>query len=242
MLKQNSYEAAKRTVRYAAGTAYTLIRSERKTLLIEIGQDAELLVRAPRRLPVWRIEAFLEQKQAWIAEKLAQARRSAQAREAARAVRPQCLPLFGEEYPVCYTQVETLEFAGGRFLLPDRPFSELGPLLEALYRKQAADVLPGRVAQYAAAMGVVPSAVKISGAAKQWGSCSGKNSLNFSWRLALAPPEAVDYVVVHELAHIREHNHSQRFWRLVEQYQPGYRRAQALLQTLARRMRDEWAL
>ena len=141
-MKQNSYDGQERTARHAAGTAYTLIRSERKTLAVEIGQDARVLVRAPRRLPLWRIEAFLEQKQAWIAEKLAQARRSAQAREAAIAVRPRRLPLFGEEYPVCYTQVETLEFAEGRFTLPDRPFSELGPLLEAFYRKQAAEVLP----------------------------------------------------------------------------------------------------
>lgn len=241
-MKPSLYSKPERAARHAAGYAYTLIRSGRRTLAIEIKEDAGVLVRAPQRLPLWQIEAFLEQKQAWIAEKLAQARRSAQARDAARAVRPRRLPLFGVEYPVCCGQAEPPAFAEGRFSLPDVPPAELPPLIEAIYREQAACMLPQRVSQFAAVMGVAPSAVKISGAAGRWGSCSGKNSLNFSWRLALAPLEAVDYVVVHELAHIREHNHSQRFWRLVERYQPDYRRAQELLKTLARRLHDEWAL
>lgn len=97
------------------------------------------------------------------------------------------------------------------------------PEQEQELRRQAKEYLPGRVAHYAALMGVIPTGLKVTGAKKRLGSCSGKNSLCFSWRLMLYPPEVVDYVVVHELAHIRHHNHSRDFWAYVEQILPDYR-------------------
>ena len=78
-------------------------------------------------------------------------------------------------------------------------------------------------------MGLTPAGVRITGAQKRFGSCSGQNRLCFSWRLMLYPPEAIDYVVVHELAHIHHHNHGPAFYALVEQYMPDYRQRQALL-------------
>jgi predicted metal-dependent hydrolase len=78
-------------------------------------------------------------------------------------------------------------------------------------------------------MGLVPTGVRITDARKRFGSCSSKNRLCFSWRLMQYPPEAIDYVVVHELAHIRHHDHSPSFWGLVEQTMPDFRRREALL-------------
>ncbi|MBE6807694.1 MAG: M48 family metallopeptidase [Ruminococcaceae bacterium] len=103
------------------------------------------------------------------------------------------------------------------------------PEQEQALRAQAKAYLPGRVAHYAAWMGVTPTGFKVTGAKKRLGSCSGKNSLCFSWRVMLYPPEAIDYVVVHELAHIRHHDHSRDFWACVAQVMPDYRERQALL-------------
>lgn len=103
------------------------------------------------------------------------------------------------------------------------------PEEEQELRCRAKEWLPQRVAHFAPLMGVSPTGIKITGAQKRLGSCSGKNSLCFSWRLMLYPPEAVDYVVVHELAHIRHHNHSRDFWDFVEQILPDYRTRQQLL-------------
>lgn len=86
-----------------------------------------------------------------------------------------------------------------------------------------------RVEYYSEKMGLYPASVKITSAATRFGSCSGKNSICFSYRLMLYPPEAVDYVVVHELAHIKEKNHSARFYALVERYMPDYREREKLL-------------
>ncbi len=89
--------------------------------------------------------------------------------------------------------------------------------------------IPKRVAYFAKVMGVQPTGIKITSAKTRFGSCSGKNSLCFSWRLMLYPPDAVDYVVVHELAHIREKNHSPAFYAVVASVLPDYKAREQLL-------------
>lgn len=93
----------------------------------------------------------------------------------------------------------------------------------------ALEHIPKRVEHYAAMMGVCPISVKITGAERRFGSCSGKNGLCFSYRLMRYPFEAVDYVVVHELAHIRHKNHKRDFYREIERVLPDYRQRQELL-------------
>lgn len=95
--------------------------------------------------------------------------------------------------------------------------------------KSAENIIPDRVKYYSALTGLKPTGVKITKAKKRFGSCSGKNSLCFSCYLMLYPIEAVDYVVVHELAHIKHHNHSKNFYNLIERYMPDYRQREQLL-------------
>ncbi len=118
------------------------------------------------------------------------------------------------------TQRERAAAAAARQVTPEE---------EARLRALAAEIIPQRVAYYSTLMGLVPTGVRITGAEKRFGSCSGKNSLCFSWRLMQYPPEAIDYVVVHELAHIRHHNHSAAFHALVAKYLPDHRERRALL-------------
>ena len=105
------------------------------------------------------------------------------------------------------------------------------PEKEAELRRQAAQLLPQLVARYGAVMGLQPTAVKITAARTRFGSCSGKDSICFSWRLLCYPMAAVEYVVVHELAHITHKNHGPQFWALVAQVLPDYKQRQALLRT-----------
>lgn len=108
-------------------------------------------------------------------------------------------------------------------------YEAVSPEREQELRRRAKEYLLGRVAHYAALMGVTPTGFKVTSAKQRLGSCSGKNSLCFSWRVMLYPPQAIDYVVVHELAHIRHHNHSRDFWGFVERTMPDYRDRQSLL-------------
>lgn len=93
----------------------------------------------------------------------------------------------------------------------------------------AKDVIPKRVEYYSEIMNLCPTGVKITKAKKRFGSCNGKNSLCFSCFLMKYPMEAVDYVVVHELAHIKHHNHSKDFYNLINQYMPDYKQREKLL-------------
>lgn len=99
---------------------------------------------------------------------------------------------------------------------------------EAL-KKRARKVLPARVCYYAQMMRVSPAWVKITSARKRFGSCGAENGLCFSWRLMRYPDAAIDYVVVHELAHITQKNHGRAFYRLIEQVLPDYRERAAML-------------
>lgn len=103
------------------------------------------------------------------------------------------------------------------------------PQQEEALRKRAKAYIPGRVAAYAAIMGVAPAGITITKAKTRFGSCSGKNRLSFSLHLMRYPAEAVDYVVVHELAHIVHKNHSKAFYDYVAQFMPDYQHRRALL-------------
>lgn len=166
---------------------YTLIRSSRRTMALEITRDGRLLVRAPQRAPQAVIDRFVASHADWIAAHLEKQRQRAQAHP----------PLTEDEI--------------------------------AALRQKARDILPGRVAHYAGRMGVTPTGVKITGAKTRFGSCSAKNSLCFSLYLMAYPDAAIDYVVVHELAHIRHKNHSPAFYAEVARVMPDYRERRKLL-------------
>jgi len=94
---------------------------------------------------------------------------------------------------------------------------------------EANDYLPKRVEFYSDIMNVKPTGLKITSAKKRFGSCNGKNSICFSYYLMLYPKEAIDYVVVHELAHIKHHNHSKEFYNFISIFMPDYKQREKLL-------------
>ena len=167
---------------------YTLLRSARKTLSLEVGKDLRPLVRAPRRLPREEIDRFVGQKREWLRRATEQKRRQLAVDAAAESQK------------------------------------------EALLARARA-VLPVRTACYSQIMGLRPAHISITSAKTRFGSCSGDGRLCFSWRLMLYPPEAVDYVVVHELAHIRCRNHGKAFYRLVAGVLPDHEARRALLRS-----------
>lgn len=100
---------------------------------------------------------------------------------------------------------------------------------ETALRRKAAEVIPVKLKYFSQLMNLCPTAVKITSAKSRFGSCSGKNSICFSWRLMAYPDEVIDYVVVHELAHIKYKDHSKRFYALIERYIPDYKTLKMIL-------------
>ncbi len=219
---------------------YQLVRSKRKTIAICITKDAQVEVRAPLRAPISSIEGFLIQKESWIETQLKQRKQELEKQAAFSVEEGDHLLFLGREYPVHLSpDCEKPSFDGEQFLLPQQDFSRNKPLIAALYKSLAQNYIEKQVEVYSRLIGVVPSAVKVGSADTRWGSCSGKNSLNFTWKLMLASKEAVDYVIVHELCHILHHNHSTWFWREVEKVMPDYGERKKLLFKLQKHLLEE---
>lgn len=128
---------------------------------------------------------------------------------------------LGEWKPLRFSR-RVSAFDGETFLVPAGSPEEVRESLEKLYRKLALNLFSARVAHYAQRHGLSPGKISINAATGRWGSCSSGGNLHFSWRLLQCPPPAVDYVIVHELAHLRELNHSPRFWAVVRSMEPDY--------------------
>ena len=117
----------------------------------------------------------------------------------------------------------------GIFVPSSRPEAVLRALIRKALSEEALREIRRLIAEHAPALGVQPGRIAIREQKSRWGSCSSKDNLNFNWKLMLAPPEALEYVVVHELCHLIEFNHSAKFWRLVESRMPEYELAKKWL-------------
>ena len=166
---------------------YTLIRSKRKTVALQINANGELIVRAPMRFSERKIKKLIEEHSKWIEKKAAES-----------IVRKMNHPELSEKEITAY-------------------------------KKQARALLPALTEKYAATMGVNYGTVKITSAQKRFGSCSGKNNICYSYILMQYPIEAIEYVVVHELAHTVHHDHSRAFYDLIAKYLPDYKQREKML-------------
>lgn len=160
---------------------YQWIKSNRKTMVIQVRAHGEVVVRSPYRVTKVQVESFLRDKKDWIKQ------------QQQRILEEERLQLVITDDQRC----------------------------EGL--KKAGIIIPQRVAYYAGLMGVHYGRITLREQKTRWGSCSSKGNLNFNWKLVLMPSEVLDYVVVHELAHLKEMNHSPKFWAIVEQIIPDYR-------------------
>jgi len=126
--------------------------------------------------------------------------------------------------PKLRTRVRVEEFPGCLRISTPKDEREGGEAaLESFLKKKAAQLITGRVAIKAGELGLLPKKVSIRGQKTRWGSCSSRGTVSFNWRLVMVPPEVLDYVVVHELIHLGEHNHSKRFWDKVAALDPRYK-------------------
>jgi predicted metal-dependent hydrolase len=199
-----------------------IIRSNRKTYEIRVLNSGEIEVRVPLRTTNTQVSQLLQDKEAWIKAKQDEVRQ--QRREAPRYIPGETFFYLGREYSLVLTDTAKvpLEFEEN-FVLSKEDQKDARRLFEQWYRKRAKAVLQERVDVLAQSNRLSPAQVRISSARTRWGSCSGRGSLSFTWRLVMAPIEVVDYVVVHELAHLIERNHSSKFWEQVERMMPDYR-------------------
>ena len=168
-----------------------IIRSNRKTLAIQINPDLSVTVRAPMYAPQSDIERILREKESWIQKHI----------EKIREQEAKKKEIQGESVESEYLTNEEIK------KLADKALQHI----------------PKRVSYYAKQIGVTYRKITIRNQKTRWGSCSSKGNLNFNCLLMLMPPEVIDYVVVHELCHRKQMNHSKAFWKEVEKILPNYK-------------------
>lgn len=215
---------------------YTVKRTLRKTVAISIDAEGKVLVKAPMKLSLSFIDGFVSSKKDWIAKTLQKIENNAEERKKSVL---ESVRFLGKVYPIKFTSASTVSFNGKYFLLPRGEKQEQMHKISEWMRREAKEILDFRVDHYSRIMHVGAKSVKISNAKTRWGSCSSLQNLNFSWKLLFASGRAVDYVVVHELAHLMEMNHSNRFWNIVESNVPDYRSAQQELKQLQADLQKE---
>jgi len=218
---------------------YTLTRSNRKTISIHI-RNGTVEVRAPLKCPKSYIDEFVVSKEKWITDKLAISHKQVEGKKTFTLDYGSEIYFCGTLYSIVAGASSRAGFDGECFYMPPNLTSEqIKQTCINAYRRLAKIRFINAVVDYAPKLGVSPTAIKINSAKTRWGSCSSKKSLNFSWRLVMADNDVIDYVVVHELVHILQMNHSSKFWAIVEGVLPDYKKRQAKLKELQRRLSAE---
>lgn len=217
--------------------SYLLRRSPRRRSIGLRIDHAGLTVTVPAHLPQHRWEALLQEKSAWVLDKLEEMH--------ARAI-PEFRWQDGQLLPFLGSPLELAVEPGGprsrptrcdsllRVALPD-PDDTLALRNKVLqwYRREALAFFQQRVHHHARQLEVRVSRLDLSNARTRWGSCTSQGAVRLNWRLIKAPPAVIDYVVVHELAHIIELNHSPSFWAIVASACPDFREQRAFLKNHA---------
>ena len=224
-----------RNIQLAGQTVdYVLRRSQRRSIGLRIDQHG-LRVAAPQRARLADIESLIRQHGDWVLDKLTAWRK--------RPPRP-TQPLVdgtrffaqGEPYTAAVRPAARprAQFIGDRLLLESPGPEHTAGLFEQALRHKARQVFAERLAFYAIRLGVPSPPLRLSSARTRWGSCSAQGNISLSWKLVFLPLPLIDYVVCHELAHLREMNHSPRFWSVVEQLCPDWRAQRLALRQLGR--------
>ena len=193
-------------------------RASRLTLRIAPGGQA-LRLTIPPHVNDRDVDAFLQRHRNWVATRIARLP------DRIAAVDGAVIPFLGVDHRIAATGklrgiVETgLEDNEPVLRVPGAP-EALGRKLHAFMKKRAREELDTAVARHAAVLDGRPRAIRITDTTSRWGSCSTTRTLSFSWRIVMAPPPVLDYLAAHEVAHLREMNHSRAFWQLVERLCP----------------------
>ncbi len=201
-----------------------LVRSRRRTIGMIIMPDGTLVVRAPLRASLRLIQQTVEKHTQWIIKHKQKALEISLKSPPRKYLPGEKFLYLGQEYELVNVQRadKTLTFDGTRFILGTRVVNTREAFRQ-WYKKEAVRILNERIKLYAKRMGIDYSNLRITGAERRWGSCSPSGNICFSLRLVMAPLPVIDYVVVHELVHVREKNHSSCFWNVVKAIIPNYK-------------------
>ncbi len=222
---------------------YRIVRSDRrKKLTITVERDRSVVVHAPTAATDEAIQRVLDSKRQWLFDKVnhAQKYQDRPHPPGKELVNGESAPYLGRDYriEIADTPSGGVEFSR-RFLIPAALKTAGREVLKQWYLERARQTILPRVQRHAVELGVVVAKASIVDNRYRWGSCTVKDHVNFNWRLIKAPMFVIDYVIVHELAHLLETNHTARFWNIVRAKAPTSEKAKAWLKEHGQLLEEE---
>ncbi len=206
---------------------YTLIRSKRKTACIQIDADGQVLLRVPTGTRISQIESLIEQRKQWIFKHLSAWRAQHAKKNERRYLSGEPFPYLGKSYrlKIVKQQSAPLLLKAGTFCLRSdyRAIPSASDAFKTFYREKGLKQIQERVKYYQDIMSVKAGRIRMVETKTRWASCSAEGNLNFHWKCLMLPKRVLDYIVVHELAHMIQMNHSKKFWREVEKIISDYK-------------------
>ncbi|KKH95142.1 peptidase [Methanosarcina sp. 1.H.T.1A.1] len=229
MRKNDSIKECGRTIDYEI-----VYSKKRRKAAIVVRPDLKVEFRAPHGLSREAIRDMVQKKAGWVWEKLDWFEANRLPNQEKRYTDGEKYLYLGREYPLKILSVDGIKkslasFTGSELtvFIPETVPEELRPVLVKkvvwdFYRDCAESDVERLLKAYSEKLNIAPPTFKVKHQKRRWGSCSADNVLRINFQLLMAPPEQLEYVVVHELCHVKEKNHSSRFWKLVGELMPGY--------------------
>jgi predicted metal-dependent hydrolase len=221
---------------------YAIVRSpRRKTLTITVERDGTVVVRAPEAMSDEDVRSYIEAKRQWILDKMRSPQKYEERQPPGKeVVNGESAPYLGTEYRIEIADTDSggVEFAQ-LFRVPPAQSARRRTVLRDWYIGQAEKIILPRAERHAGELGVSYKSARIVDNRYRWGSCTVGNSVTFNWRLIKAPMFVIDYVIVHELAHLIESSHTQEFWGIVRARTPTMDKAKAWLKEHGQILEEE---
>ena len=209
---------------------YTVKRSSRKSVCIAIERDRSIVVQAPLNLSDEEIDKLVDKKRDLILKKINNPHKYPENPVPKEFVSGEGLLYLGKIYrlEIVDTLEKDIEF-DTTFRISKQNQAKANEIFKKWYRQQALSIIAPIADKFAQQLGVHFNECKVSQMKYRWGSCTPSNNLNFNWRIIKAPINVIDYIIVHELAHLREPNHTPEFWNIVSIQVPHYEQAKEWL-------------
>ncbi|MEI6083688.1 MAG: SprT family zinc-dependent metalloprotease [Verrucomicrobiota bacterium] len=219
---------------------YEVVHANRKTIGITVERDRKVVVRVPQQANEQALSAVIESKRFWIWQKLRDPHKYPVPAPHKEYVTGETFLYLGQHCSLSLTRSQggAVRLVGKQFEMASSDRRNGDALFRSWYLSQAKEQLHPRIATFATEMGVGYSRIWIRDLKYRWGSCAPGGTLSFNWRIIQAPMIVVDYLIVHELAHVLEPNHSQDFWNIVAVHVPSWTKARSWLKHHGSRL--EW--
>lgn len=207
----------------------SIIRSSCKNLRIVITNKGEVIVHAPNKMSVKKIEEILKEKESWIVKNVEYAKKNMAHNK--YILNYTDTLLCGKPYCIKFGDVKKVAMFEDNLIVPNKNQEDKLTPIKKWYKKMAAEIIEKRITDINATLQLSVKSIKIVDCRRKWGSCDSNHNIKINWRLVMLSPDIIDFVIIHELVHILQMNHSKAFFDILTKIVPDWKERRRVLKT-----------